>query len=81
MGQSRECFLWFRLGGGTRQLVVAERGEWQTVGIVTHAMGVGTRKGIHRWLGYEKSGAVDVDEAVVTVCGCFLFFFVVYDVV
>jgi hypothetical protein len=32
-------------------------------------------------LGFEKCGAVDVDKAVVTVCGCFLFFFVVYDVV
>ncbi len=62
MGQSRECLLWFRLGGGTQQLVVVEGGEWRTVGIVTHSVDVGTRKGIHRWLGCEKCGDVDLDD-------------------
>jgi hypothetical protein len=76
VGHLRECFLRVFLGGGTRRLVVVEGRKWRTVDIVSHAVGIRTRKCIHRRLGYKKCGDVDVDVVVVTVCGCFLFFFV-----
>ena len=66
-GQAGGCLHCFKRSGGAPQAVVVEGGKQWTVRSVTHIVGLGTRKGIHRRLGCEKCGAVGVGEKTVTV--------------